>query len=164
MTTLHAPEPVSVDLRGEVTQFLYGYAHIVDQQRLTDWVDLFVDSGSYSATTWENARGSGLLLYMDRGREALKERAAYLSGYWRMRRRKTLHTIANVCVEPGHAGVLEVSSYFVLYRTDLEGESRLHACGQYDDRIVRSAGERRFVSHHVVLDAETLPADLTDLL
>jgi len=164
MTALDAPEEVPVDVVNDVTQFLYGYARTVDQQRLTDWVDLFVDGGSYSATTWENARGSGLLLYVDRGREALKERAAYLSGYWRMRRRKTLHTIANVSVQFQEAGALAVSSYFVLYRTDHEGESKLHACGQYDDRVVRTPDGLRFVSHHVILDAETLPADLTDLL
>lgn len=148
----------------EATQHLYRYARVVDRRDYSAWRDLFLPDGEYSATTYENERDSGLLMYIDRGHQALKERTAYLLGFWTRTHYKTLHTITNVMVDSDDGATLEVNSYFTMFRTDLDGQSHLHVCGEYQDTLRRTDDGLRFARHHVVLDAETLPSDMTDVL
>lgn len=150
-------------VEAELTAFLYDYAETLDEFRYTDWCDLFVDAGVYSITTHSNA-DTGLMLYLDRGRHALRERAAYLAGYYRMARTKTLHMISNVRVKEWDGARASLRSYFVLYKVGKDGVSRFHVSGEYHDTLVRPEDDWRFEVHHVVLDGDTMPADMTDLL
>ncbi|MGQ0804139.1 MAG: aromatic-ring-hydroxylating dioxygenase subunit beta [Actinomycetota bacterium] len=147
-----------------VEHFLNRYGRVLDTGAFEVWPDLFEDSGAYSLTTYENTRLAGLSLLLDRGREALKERAAYVLGYYRVPRRKTLHIISNVLIEEVEGDVVTSHANVVLYRVNRRGESALHVCGEYNDRIRLGASGAKFVEHRVVLDGSTLPEDLSDLL
>lgn len=148
----------------QAAQLVHRYARAVDRRDSIGWIESFTVDGEYSATTFEQSQSSGLLLFVDRGIEALKERAAYLTGMWTTTKYKTLHTVTNVIVDGDDGRDVSVTSYFVLLRTGPDGRSNLHACGEYRDVYRRVDSELKLLKHHVVLDAETLPSDMTDLL
>jgi 3-phenylpropionate/cinnamic acid dioxygenase small subunit len=154
----------SVVLRAEIEQALYAYAAAIDHQDFSGWADWFTDDGSYTMTTFENDRGKGLLLNCDRGKPALKERSAYVAGYFNFRRNKTMHVINNVRIVGGDDQEADVVSYLTLYKTGKQGDVRLQATGECRDRLVRTPQGWRFRNRQVVLDAELFPSDLTDLL
>jgi 3-phenylpropionate/cinnamic acid dioxygenase small subunit len=159
--TATAPAP----LQQELAQVLYDYTATIDHQDFAGWVDWFTPDGAYTMTTFENHRGSGMLLTCDLGTAALKERAAFVAGYFNFRRSKTLHVVNNVRVVVGDdADEVDVASYLVLYKTSKQGDVRLQATGECRDRLVRTPDGWRFRARQIVLDAELLPNDLTDLL
>lgn len=147
-----------------VSRFLNRYARTLDTGDFARWPEYFLDTGAYSVTTVENSRGAGMSLYVDRGREALNERAAYALGYWLAPQRKTLHVISNVLVEAKEDSTVTTSAYLLLYRVNRRGESVFHVSAEYDDRIELTADGPRFASHRVVLDGGTMPADMSQIL
>lgn len=147
-----------------VERFLTWHARVLDSGSFASWPELFVDAGCYSLTTQENLRGAGMSLLVDRGREALNERAAYALGYWLTPQRKTLHVITNVFVESVDDNVITSHGYLVLYRVNRRGESAFHVSAEYNDTIALTSDGPRFMSHQVVLDGSTMPADMAIIL
>lgn len=151
-------------LRDEVAAFYADYAVTIDHKLPNDWVDTFIETGTYAVTTHNNASGKGMWWYTDRGLLALKERAAYTNGYFWHNPTKTLHMISNIRARGQENGSLKTQAYFAMYAADRGGPSRLHVCGEYDDLLVRSGGVLRFAEHRVIIDAETVPANMGVLL
>lgn len=157
MSTLVVTSP---NLRSEVEDFYISHALAMDEKRPNDWVDLFLDTGLYAVGTHNNISTTGMWWYTDRGLGALKERAAYMNGYLRHNPTKTLHTVTNVRARDTDDGRVAAQAYLVLYVTDRTDPSQFHVCGRYEDVLARTAGGLRFVEHRVVIDAETVPANM----
>lgn len=151
-------------LQQDVSQFLAAYQRTVDEHRYLDWLDLFVEDGAYSVIDAQNAADHGMFLLYDDGLEARKERCGYLMGYWKVPRSRTSHFVSNIVPAVDAAGGIHVRSKFTVFRTDREGVTRFHACGDYEDDLVRVEGGLKFQRHHVVLDMNVLPDDFTPLL
>jgi anthranilate 1,2-dioxygenase small subunit len=164
LSTATTATETTLVLQSEIEQALYAYAATLDHQDFSGWADWFTEDGSYTMTTFENDRGKGLLLVCDRGTAALKERSAYVAGYFNVRRGKTMHVINNVRIVGGDDQETDVVSYLTLYKTGKQGDVRLQATGECRDRLVRTPAGWRFRNRQVVLDAELFPSDLTDLL
>ena len=61
-------------------------------------------------------------------------------------------------------GTVKSAAYFAMYVADRGGPSQLHVCGEYDDVLVVTADGIRFAEHRVIIDAETVPANMGVLL
>jgi 3-phenylpropionate/cinnamic acid dioxygenase small subunit len=148
----------------EIVALLYRAARLADEQRFEEWVGLFTEDGSYSAITHENQNDQGLYLFKDDGIEALKERAVFLMGFWKVPRGKTLHTVNNIEVDVYGDDAARAKSYFTIYRSgDLE-QTSLHACGEYRDELQRQNGQWLFGERRVIVDSMVLPPEFTELL
>lgn len=156
--------PNAAEDRGQIEKLLRTYARLLDERRFAEWVDVFTEDGAYLAVTHENLQDQGLLLFKDDGREALKERAAFVMGYYQSERCKTLHVVSNIEVGAASDNEATCSSYFVVYRTAADGLPRLYSCGEYRDRLVRKNGRWLFRERLVVVDNGTLPENFTELL
>lgn len=152
-----------VRMHFEVSQFLANYAADIESHNYGSWVNSFIQDGTYSMTTFENDRKTGLLLIHDQGHEAFKERAAYLDGYWHMSRRKISLHVSNTRLQVDANGEITALSKFFALRADRSGQMQLHASGSYRDRLRDTDDGLLFVEHRVVLNDETLPSDLTDV-
>lgn len=157
MSTLVVTSP---NLRSEVEDFYFSLALAMDEKRPNDWVDLFLDTGLYAVGTHNNVSTTGMWWYTDRGLGGLKERAAYMNGYLRHNPSRTLHTVTNVRAREIDGDQVASQAYFVLYVTDRTDPSQFHVCGRYEDVLTRTPGGLRFVEHRVVIDAETVPANM----
>ena len=158
-----ATSGLTANLRGAVEEFYTDYAWSLDRRRTDAWIGFFADRGRYSLTTRENAEGAGMFLIFEEGQAAIARRAAVASGYLRAQRNKTLHMISNVHARMSADGEIEARAYFAMFRTARDKTSQLHACGEFDDRLVVIEDRLRFLVHHVIFDAETLPSNMADL-
>jgi 3-phenylpropionate/cinnamic acid dioxygenase small subunit len=163
-TEMSALAATSWALRSEAEDLYTSYVLTMDDKRPNDWVSLFLENGLYAVGTHNNVSTTGMWWYTDRGLGALKERAAYMNGYLRHNPTRTLHSVTNARVSESHDGRITAQAYFVLYVTDRIQPSQFHVCGRYHDILARTDGELRFAEHRVVIDAETLPANMGVLL
>ncbi|MFE3204745.1 aromatic-ring-hydroxylating dioxygenase subunit beta [Embleya sp. NPDC055664] len=150
-------------LMERVRAFYADWAACLDEDRYRDWLGLFHQNAEYSVTDRDNA-DTGLYLTKERGIVALQVRAAYLSGYWRMQRKPRVHLIGNPRVFVESDGTLHVKASVVLVRTGLDGHSRVHAAGTYDDLLAAKGEGFEILRHAVVLDADVQPYDMTDIV
>ncbi|RMG44976.1 MAG: hypothetical protein D6723_18805 [Acidobacteria bacterium] len=148
----------------EIEDLLYEYARLIDEQRYYDWIDLFTEDGSYSAITVENLKDQGLFLFKDDGKEALKERIAYLMGYWQVPRSPTLHLVSNLTVNQLKESEAKCRSYYHIYRIGEDGVPQFYSCGVYEDLLVKHDGRWRFRQRKVIVYNNTLPPNFTELL
>lgn len=151
-------------LRLEVEEFYARYTRAIDRRALADWVALFAPDGSYSATSHQNHTTMGMRWFTSTGTEELKDRVAVSNGYFYSPLTKELHVVSNVLTAESDDGSISAEAYFVMYMVDREGVANMHVCGEYHDVLVRLDGELRFKEHVVVVDAETLPANMGVLL
>jgi len=162
--TTDAPTVEDLLLHHRVEQFLVRLQNAIDDHRYIAWLDMFVPEGVYAVIDQLNKNGHGMYLTYDDGLEARKQRVAYLMGYWKVPRARTLHTVTNVLVTFAGDDRVEARSKFTVYRTDREGYTKFHASGEYFDEFDRSDGGLLFRRHGVVIDMNVLPDDFTELL
>lgn len=148
----------------QIRDLMYECARLVDRQQFLEWMDLFVEDGVYSAITYENLHDQGLYLFYDDGREAFKERVAYLRGFWQVARGKTIHQVSNIEITGLKEDEAKARSYFVIFRTGTSGVSEFHACGEYEDEVVKRDGRWLFRRRNAIVDTAVLPSHFTDLL
>lgn len=136
----------------------YRYARVLDEDRLELWPELFIVDGVYKVVPRENVNLEVQLpimfcdsraMMIDRVR-SLREANIYNLHYPR-------HLITNVELLGDRDGMLEVAACFVVYQTDMEGQTRCYSVGQYLDRIVTEQGGLRFQEKVAICDTFNIP-------
>lgn len=147
-------------LRAQIEEWYADYAEIIDEKMANDWVSSFVDNGIYAVGTHNNVSTTGAWWYTDRGLVFLKERAAYNGGYFWHAPTRTLLSINNIRVRELADGQIAVKAAFVMHASDHQQNARVHVVGRYTDILTRTADGFRFVEHRVVIEGETVPANM----
>ncbi len=142
-------------LQHELSQFNNTYAAALDDQRLTDWVDLFTEDALYVILSRENfdRRLPVGLIYcenqgMIRDRAfALKETAMFAPRYLR-------HIIANEAVtgEDADGTIHARANYVVLQVLYDRPDAKLHQVGTYIDKFRRLDGALKLAERQCVYD------------
>ena len=136
----------------------YRYARLLDDDRLEEWPDLFVERGIYKVIPRENCQRQPQLailfcdsraMMMDRVR-SLREANVYNLHYPR-------HIVSNIEILSTTGGAFEVAACYTVYQTDLEGQTRLFSVGQYRDVITDDGGTLRFREKIAVCDTFNIP-------
>lgn len=147
-------------LHHEIETFNTAYAAALDDQRLTDWVEMFTDDALYVILSKENFDRQlpvGLIYCENKGmiRDrafALKETAMFAPRYLR-------HMIANLAVTSAAAdGTIGARSNYVVFQVLYDRpDATLHQVGTYIDKFRRVDGalklaERRCVYDNLLVD------------
>jgi 3-phenylpropionate/cinnamic acid dioxygenase small subunit len=167
---------------GEVEQFLYREARLLDERRFHDWLDLFTDDVRYWMVMRSNRypRGSKALSNLapvrfadpeadqDNELAVLDETKATLAG--RIARfdtgmawaedppSRTRHMVTNIEVAPGDVdGELKVYANVLVYRSRGETEQDYFVGGR-QDRLRRVGEGLMIASRRIVLDQNVLSA------
>jgi 3-phenylpropionate/cinnamic acid dioxygenase small subunit len=151
------------ELHFEVQQFLVDYQHILNERRYDDWYSLFALDASYSVINIENLNDQGMFLLRDDGSEALKERVAWIKGYWQIPPTRVFRTLSNLRIGGETATGIDCWSSFVAYRTTHDGVTELLVCGQYHDVLTRTYAGLRIATHDVILENGVLPTGAFDI-
>jgi anthranilate 1,2-dioxygenase small subunit len=144
-------------LRLGIEDLLSEYAHIIDDDRLEEWPELFTANGVYRITTRENYE-AGLplsLIYCD-GRGMMIDRVSAMRTANIYEPQFYCHGTSAVRVLGTEDGVTRVRSNFTLLRTMIGGETTVFACGRMFDRVVEDRGRLRFAERIVVLDSRSI--------
>jgi anthranilate 1,2-dioxygenase small subunit len=148
---------VDVELQLAVENLLARYAHALDDDRLEEWPDFFVDQGRYRITTAENFERKLPLpiIYAD-SRAMLRDRVSALRHANIYEAQRYRHVVSSVIVERLGAGSARSTSNFQVVRVMHTGESMLFASGRYLDRIRIDGASAKFEERIVVLDSRAV--------
>jgi len=148
---------VDVELQLAIENLLARYVHALDDDRLEEWPEFFVEDGRYRITTAENFERKLPLpiIYAD-SRAMLRDRVSALRHANIYEAQRYRHGVSSVLVERVDARTAQATSNFQVVRIMASGESMLFASGRYLDRIRLSGGTPQFEERVVVLDSRSI--------
>jgi anthranilate 1,2-dioxygenase small subunit len=136
----------------------YRYARVLDEDRLEIWPELFTEDGVYKVVPRENINLEVQLpiMFCD-SRNMIKDRVRSLREANIYNLHYSRHLITNVELIGDRDGMLEVAACFVVYQTDMEGQTRCYSVGQYLDRIVTGQDGFMFQEKVAICDTFSIP-------
>ncbi|HZT63711.1 MAG TPA: aromatic-ring-hydroxylating dioxygenase subunit beta [Burkholderiales bacterium] len=148
---------MDVELQLAIENLLARYVHALDDDRLEEWPEFFVEDGRYRITTAENFERKLPLpiIYAD-SRAMLRDRVSALRHANIYEAQRYRHGVSSVLVERVDARTARATSNFQVVRVMASGESMLFASGRYLDRIRLNGGTPQFEERIVVLDSRSI--------
>ena len=147
-------------LHHEVEQFNAAYAAALDEQRLSDWAEMFTDDAFYVVISRENADRNmpvGLIYCENKG--MIQDRAFALEKTAMFAPRYLRHVVGNLQVlgEEPNGDIRARANYVVMQVLFDRPDAKLHQVGVYYDRFRRvgdalKLAERRCVYDNLLVD------------
>ncbi|HEV2300091.1 MAG TPA: aromatic-ring-hydroxylating dioxygenase subunit beta [Stellaceae bacterium] len=144
-------------LREAVEELCAAYAECIDEDRLEEWPDFFVDDCRYRITNRaDHLEGlpHGVVYAASKG--MLTDRVTALRRANIYERHLYRHMLGRVLIERVEGGVAIARSNFLVVRIMHDGATDLFASGRYLDRIEVSRRPSRFIERLVVCDSPKL--------
>lgn len=141
-------------LRERIASLNADYARAIDDDRIEDWPEFFLDECLYKITTADNHR-RGLemgLVYAD-SKGMLKDRVAALREANIYERQRYRHIVGLPAILREEGTDAEVESPFLVTRIMRDGTMDLFATGRYLDRVRADAGALKYRERIVVCDS-----------
>ncbi len=146
------------NIRHAASDLLAEYACRIDEDRLEDWIELFVDACDYKVVTRENVEQGlpNVLMWCD-NKNMLRDRVAS----YRQVNEYNLHWDRHVIGPPRFCGekdgVWTIEAAYSLFQTDMEGGSSLFSVGRYRVDFMLVVGGAHIKSALVIADTGLIP-------
>jgi anthranilate 1,2-dioxygenase small subunit len=150
-------QPSELEVRLGVAELIAAYGDCIDDDRLEEWPDFFVDQCRYLITDRESHDAGlrhGVIYCASRG--MLVDRVTSLRGVLMFEAHRYRHLVGPTRIVAIEDGVAEARSNFIVARIMHSGETSLFATGRYLDRIDVGAPPYRFIERLVVLDSQKI--------
>lgn len=142
----------------DIRALQYRYARLLDEDRLEEWPDLFVERGIYKVIPRENiGRQPALPIMFCDSRAMMLDRVVSLRKANVYNLHYSRHVVSNIEILSARDDTVEVAACYTVYQTDLEGQTRLFSVGQYRDVIANGDGEFKFREKIAVCDTFNIP-------
>ena len=144
-------------IEAEVTQRIvelnYRYVQALDDRRLDDWPQFFVDDCLYAIHPRVNHdRGlEGYWIYCD-GKAMMEDRVLSIKEVNLYNIHYDRHSISNVLVEDDGDGAYSARANYMVMQTNVEGRSSIFSVGEYRDKVVLVDGDLKFREKIVIPD------------
>jgi len=143
---------MTADMFIRLTMLFEEYGRLLDEDRLEEWTDLFIEDCLYEIVSRENVRQNlPLSLMLCDSKDMLRDRISALREANIFNIHVDCHIIGPVHVTPADAG-WDASSAYALYQSTQEGQTRLFSVGRYHARVVELDGVLRFARQRVIVD------------
>ena len=133
------------------------YADCIDDDRLEEWPDFFVEDCRYLITdraSHEAGLRHGVIYCASRG--MLVDRVTSLRRVLMFEAHRYRHIIGPTRIDRVSDGIAEARTNFLAVRIMHNGESQLFATGRYLDRVDVAQAPHRFIERLVVLDSQKI--------
>src|SRR5437660_7995953 len=133
------------------------YADCIDDDRLEEWPDFFVDDCRYLITDRESHAAGlrhGVIYCASRG--MLADRVTAMRQVLVYEPHRYRHILGPARLGPVKDGIAEARANFLAVRIMHDGGTSLFATGRYLDRIDVSASPFRFIERLVILDSQKI--------
>ena len=140
-----------------IAELIAAYAECIDDDRLEEWPDFFVDECRYLITDRESHAAGlrhGVIYCASRG--MLADRVTSLRRVLMFEKHRYRHVTAAPRLVAVADGVAEARTSFIAVRIMHDGTTSLFATGRYLDRIDVSRAPFRFKERLVVLDSQKI--------
>jgi 3-phenylpropionate/cinnamic acid dioxygenase small subunit len=144
--------------REQALELLFEYVTRIDRDQLESWLDLFAEDATYQVVPRENVEQNlPASLILCTNKNMLRDRIVSLREANEYNLHYCRHLVSAPRFETLGADRLRLRATFSCYQTDLEGNSKLFAVGEYDDEVRFVAGQPSFARKYVVLDTYSVP-------
>jgi anthranilate 1,2-dioxygenase small subunit len=140
-----------------IHELIAAYVDCIDEDRLEDWPDFFVEQCRYvitSRASHETGLPHGVVYAASRG--MLIDRVTALRQANIFEPHRYRHIVGPIRIERVDEAVAQVCSNFIAVRIMHDGEMSLFAVGRYLDRIALTIQPYRFIERLVVLDSQKI--------
>src|SRR4051812_45333196 len=121
---------VSPEIYHAILALEYRYARLLDDDRLEEWPELFVERGVYKVIPRENwHREPKLAILFCDSRAMMLDRVRSLRTANIYNIHYPRHVVSNVEVIAARGDEFDVAAAFTVYQTDLEGQTKLFSVG-----------------------------------
>lgn len=144
-------------MRRGIEELIAAYAECIDDDRLEEWPDFFVENCRYLITSRQSHEAGyrhGVVYAASRG--MLVDRILSLRRANIFEPHRYRHIVGPIRVGAIADGIAETRSSFIVVRIMHDGEMSLFAAGRYLDRIAVAAAPYRFVERLVILDSDKI--------
>jgi anthranilate 1,2-dioxygenase small subunit len=147
----------AIQRRLEIEQLYTAYAHCLDDDRLEEWPEFFIDDCTYRVTSAENYEaGMPLGIIYATSKNMLVDRVMALRRANVYEPQCYRHLIASLKIENVTQDALDAVANFLVVRTMQDGAMTLFAVGRYIDRVVRADAGWKFAEKQVILDSRQI--------
>ncbi|HUQ73857.1 MAG TPA: aromatic-ring-hydroxylating dioxygenase subunit beta [Burkholderiales bacterium] len=135
------------------------YGMALDEDRLEDWVELFVEACDYRVVTRENVEQGlpNVLMWCD-NKDMLRDRVESYRHVNEYNPHYDRHVIGPLRMLGEKNGVATFEASYSLFQTDLEGNSRIFSVGRYRVEALVSGNEAKLKTVLVVADTGNIPS------
>jgi len=140
-----------------IQELLSAYADCIDEDRLKEWPEFFVEDCRYLITDRESHEAGlrhGVIYCASKG--MLVDRVTSLRRVLMFEAHRYRHVTGPTRILGVTDGIAEARTNFIAVRIMHSGETSLFATGRYLDRIDVSGDRFRFVERLVVLDSQKI--------
>ena len=144
-------------LRLGIGELCAAYVDCIDDDRLEEWPDFFVENCRYLITDREShATGlrHGIIYAASRGMLTDRVMAMRRANIFEAQRYR--HIVGPVRIDRVEGGIAETRSNFLAVRIMHDGDSQLFATGRYLDRIDVAQTPFRLIERLVILDSQKI--------
>jgi anthranilate 1,2-dioxygenase small subunit len=140
-----------------VERLLARYVAAIDDDRLEEWPDFFVERCRYqiiSSENYEQKLPIGVFFADSRG--MLRDRVAALRQANIYEGQRYRHLVSATLIREEGAGLVTAQSNYIVVRIMHDGASTLFSTGRYLDRISLAAPEPLFLEKLVIFDSRRI--------
>lgn len=140
-------------LRLEIQMLLDRYVDVIDNDRLEEWPDLFVEDGLYEIIPREN-EDAGLPAPVMRcdNRRMMRDRVISLRNANIFSPQAYRHFLSGLVVEAVMENEVAFGCNYLVINSNQMGQSLVYQAGRYRSRIVRQDGAWRFLSKRCIFE------------
>jgi len=144
-------------LRRQIEALHTRYIQSIDENKLEEWPNLFIETGLYKIVTRENFdQGLPLAVMECRSRGMMQDRVTGLRRINFYEPQRYLHQISGLAIEPVHDHMVKCRSNYLVIRTTGDGAMTLYSAGVYLDKVVLSGDGAKFEERIVIPDSRRI--------
>jgi anthranilate 1,2-dioxygenase small subunit len=137
----------------QIDRLFAEYCACLDEDRLEDWPELFVEDGVYRMVSRENfAHGFQIPLVLLDSKGMMRDRVFSLRNANIFQPHRYRHAISAVRITARTAEFIEVTSSYIVVQTLNEGTTDIYQAGSYYDQLCATPAGLRFKQRLVIYD------------
>jgi anthranilate 1,2-dioxygenase small subunit len=140
------------------TELVDEYVQCLDEDRIEEWPEFFIDSGVYKIVARENVdRGLPIATMSCTSKGMMKDRVVAIRKASVYSPRYLRHIVSNVRVAGADGASHPVQANYVVFQTLQDQETKIFNVGRYQARMVFIDGLARFSELIVIYDSLQIP-------
>lgn len=149
-----ARDPGAAEAAEPVRGLFDDYGHCLDDDRLEEWPEFFVEDASYRVIPRENLDRDPpfAIIYLE-NRNQLRDRVTVIRNALVYALRYSRHIVGNVRIRDSVDSQHHVVANYLVCTTDvIEGVTKVFSAGKYDAEVVFERGAAKFKRLDVIID------------
>lgn len=144
--------------REAIRDLVVEYGHLIDEDRLEDWLGLFAEDCTYTVIARENVdQKLPLPLLSCDNKRMLRDRVSAYRDVNEYNLHSDRHVIGGVRFREESDAAWRVDASYSLFQTDVEGVTRLFLVGGYEMAGAFEGGRPRLKTVRVIVDTASIP-------